>query len=65
MKSYYDKNLNNLVFDELLKNVENLNQITGLINLLIYHLNREESQIIKILILKFLYLVLFQVVLVN
>lgn len=57
MKSYYDKNLNNLVFDELLKNVENLNQITGLINLLIYHLNREESQIIKILILKFLYLV--------
>lgn len=57
MKSYNNKSLNNLVFDELLQNVENMNQITGLINLLIYHLNREESQIIKILILKFLYLV--------
>ena len=31
----------------------NLNNITGFINLLIYHLNREESHIIKILILKF------------
>ncbi|RCK66119.1 Protein dip1 [Candida viswanathii] len=57
MKSYHNKSLSNLVFDDLLQNVQNMNQITGLINLLIYHLNREESQIIKILILKFLYLV--------
>ena len=59
MKSYNTNN-KNLVFDELMMgNITNgnLNNITGFINLLIYHLNREESHIIKILILKFLYLV--------
>lgn len=59
MKSFNTNN-KNLVFDELMMgNITNgnLNNITGFINLLIYHLNREESHIIKILILKFLYLV--------
>ncbi|EMG48932.1 hypothetical protein G210_0424, partial [Candida maltosa Xu316] len=60
MKSYnpnYSSTNKNLVFEELMNSLTNLNHITGFINLLIYHLNREESHIIKILILKFLYLV--------
>ncbi|KAK6197901.1 uncharacterized protein RJT21DRAFT_136327 [Scheffersomyces amazonensis] len=64
MKSYSNSNIENKVFNGLMKgdsedispNTNHAN-ITGFINLLIYHLNREESQIIKILILKFLYLV--------
>lgn len=62
MKSY-TCTMRNKVFDELM--TEDLNEssesikskISGFMNLLLYHLNREESQIIKILILKFLYLV--------
>ncbi|CAK9436017.1 uncharacterized protein LODBEIA_P05900 [Lodderomyces beijingensis] len=63
MTSYTEHEASNRVFDELIHNNQdydehsNMNNIVGLINLLIYHLNREESQIIKLLILKFLYLV--------
>ncbi|KAK6460278.1 hypothetical protein DFJ63DRAFT_315569 [Scheffersomyces coipomensis] len=64
MKSYSNSNIQNKVFNGLMKgdsedvspNTNHAN-IAGFINLLIYYLNREESQIIKILILKFLYLV--------
>ncbi|EGW34556.1 uncharacterized protein SPAPADRAFT_59978, partial [Spathaspora passalidarum NRRL Y-27907] len=60
MMRSYTSNVNNRVFDGLMRGKSeqpNLTNITGFINLLIYHLNREESNIIKILILKFLYLV--------
>ncbi|KAG2735867.1 hypothetical protein G9P44_002081 [Scheffersomyces stipitis] len=57
MKSYTCGDIKNKVFNGLMNNNDNNTSITGFINLLIYHINREESQIIKILILKFLYLV--------
>ncbi|KAG7663195.1 LDB17 [[Candida] subhashii] len=63
MKFYTSGKIKNKVFDGLMKgntddnSIPNLTNITGFINLMIYHLNREESHIIKILILKFLYLV--------
>ncbi|WLF76783.1 pre-rRNA processing [Lodderomyces elongisporus] len=62
MSSYSTNSANtNKVFEELIHNHQdaksNVNNIVGFINLLIFHLNREESQIIKLLILKFLYLV--------
>ncbi|KAI5963540.1 LDB17 [Candida pseudojiufengensis] len=57
-----EENNKNQVFEELIHNDDknhksNVSNIVGFINLLIYHLNREESKIIKLLILKFLYLV--------
>lgn len=66
MKSYSSKESKNKVFDGLMMGDAHLSsensqpsnkQINGFINLLIYYINREESQIIKILILKFLYLI--------
>lgn len=65
MKSYTSKDTKNKVFDGLMTgsiydesgNSPSKNNINGFINLLIYYINREESQIIKILILKFLYLI--------
>ncbi|KAI5968747.1 LDB17 [Candida margitis] len=61
MGSYARNEHSNKVFEELIHNDDNtksnVNNIVGFINLLIYHLNREESQIIILLILKFLYLV--------
>lgn len=61
MSSYARNEHSNKVFEELIHNDDNsnsnVNNIVGFINLLIYHLNREESQIIILLILKFLYLV--------
>ncbi|KAG5421166.1 LDB17 [Candida metapsilosis] len=62
MSSYSRNEHSNKVFEELIHNDDansksNVNNIVGFINLLIYHLNREESQIIILLILKFLYLV--------
>lgn len=56
MKSYTSK-IPNRVFEVLMlddNGLSNNNRMVTFINLLIYHLNREESQIIKILILKFL-----------
>lgn len=48
----------NRVFEGLMINrKDSVNGICGFTNLLVYHLNREESIIIKILMLKFLYLV--------
>ncbi|KAI3404106.2 LDB17 [Candida oxycetoniae] len=59
MNSYNESRSTNNVFAELTNNNKdtncNMKNIVGFINLLIYHLNREESQIIKLLILKFLY----------
>lgn len=66
MKSYSSKDSKNKVFDGLMMGDAHLSSgiskssnkhINGFINLLIYYINREESQIIKILILKFLYLI--------
>ena len=66
MKSYSSKESKNKVFDGLMmgdahpssgNSQQSNKQINGFINLLIYYINREESQIIKILILKFLYLI--------
>ncbi|KAK6453884.1 uncharacterized protein RJT20DRAFT_146878 [Scheffersomyces xylosifermentans] len=59
MKSYSCGDIRNKVFNGLMNgdNSSSNTNIPGFINLLIYHINREESQIIKILILKFLYLV--------
>lgn len=67
MKSYSSRETKNKVFDGLMRgdiehSADNMSSpnnesINGFINLLIYYINREESQIIKILILKFLYLV--------
>lgn len=48
----------NKVFDGLLaERGESANGISGFVNLLVYHLNREESHIFKILMLKFLYVI--------
>lgn len=57
MKSISCTQLKNKVFDGLLVNRQGTNILCGFTNLLVYHLNREESSIIKILMLKFLYLV--------
>lgn len=63
MKSYSCPEVRNKVFDSLMgenldESTESVNsRISGFMNLLVFHINREESQIIKILILKFLYLV--------
>lgn len=67
MKSYSARSMSNKVFEGLINGVDNVSlheknsasrsSISGFINLLVYHINREESHIIKILILKFLYLV--------
>lgn len=55
MKSYtLGTQVENAVYNGLMKNTKHNN--TGFLNLLVYHLNRENSEIIKILILKFLYL---------
>ncbi|CAK7901213.1 hypothetical protein CAAN1_11S01904 [[Candida] anglica] len=63
MKSYTMPGLENRVFLGLM-NVSDTSgqpnqtsQVSGFINMVICYLNREESQIIKILILKFLYLI--------
>lgn len=55
MKGFTRSCLENRVFIGLLDQSEGLNTLCGFTNLLVYHLNREESSIIKILILKFLY----------
>lgn len=48
----------NKVFDGLLAaRGDTFNGISGFVNLLVYHLNREESHIFKILMLKFLYVI--------
>lgn len=53
MKSYVlGKQVDNAVYNGLMRSKNN----TRFLNLLVYHLNREKSEIIKILILKFLYL---------
>lgn len=63
MKSYTSTEVTNKVFEGLINGIDDTNSrgtisgISGFINLLVYHINREESHIIKILILKFLYLV--------
>lgn len=63
MKSYSCPTVRNQVFDGLMCQDTNEpsdsvnHKISGFMNLLVYHINREESQIIKILILKFLYLI--------
>lgn len=55
MRSLSSTHLKNRVFDGLLVNRQGTNVLCGFNNLLVYHLNREESSIIKILMLKFLY----------
>lgn len=58
MMSLSSNTSQNKVFEGLIVNRKNsVNGICGFTNLLVYHLNREESVIIKILMLKFLYLV--------
>lgn len=63
MKSYSRSDVRNKVFDGLMSesiedSTDSVNSnISSFMNLLVFHLNREESQIIKILILKFLYLI--------
>lgn len=63
MKSYSRTDVRNRVFDGLMsgdleETTDSINSnISSFMNLLVFHLNREESQIIKILILKFLYLI--------
>lgn len=58
MKSLSTNLLQNKVFDGLLaRRKDSVNGICGFTNLLVYHMNREESHIIKILMLKFLYLI--------
>lgn len=61
MKSYYSDTITNQVFSGLLLQSDSKSdteiRIASFINLLVYHINREESSIVKILILKFLYLV--------
>lgn len=58
MKSLSTSILQNKVFDGLLtQRKDTINGICGFTNLLVYHMNREESHIIKILMLKFLYLI--------
>lgn len=58
MKSLTCNTNMNRVFDGLLsQGKDSINGICGFTNLLVYHMNREESHIIKILMLKFLYLI--------
>lgn len=58
MKSLSSKSADNKVFDGLLaQRKDSVNGICGFTNLLVYHMNREELHIIKILMLKFLYLI--------
>lgn len=58
MKSLSCNILQNKVIDGLLtQRKDSINGICGFTNLLVYHMNREESHIIKILMLKFLYLI--------
>ncbi|CUM66032.1 uncharacterized protein PRCAT00003686001 [Priceomyces carsonii] len=61
MKSYTSGLISNQVFEGLMTSesgeVTYTSEINAFINLLIFNLNREESEVIKILILKFLYLV--------
>lgn len=48
----------NRVFESLtIERVNSTNGICAFINILVYHMNREESHVLKILMLKFLYLV--------
>lgn len=57
MKTISCTSRTNRVFEGLLVNRKGVNVLCGFTNLLVYHLNREESSIIKILMLKFLYTV--------
>lgn len=58
MKSMYGLGIQNKVFEGLLsRRKDAINGICGFTNLLVYQVNREESSIIKILMLKFLYLI--------
>ncbi|GEQ68183.1 hypothetical protein JCM33374_g1850 [Metschnikowia sp. JCM 33374] len=59
MRSLSSKVTENKVIEGLLATrKESVNGICGFINLLVYHMNREESHIIRIQMLKFLYLIL-------
>ncbi|OBA19266.1 hypothetical protein METBIDRAFT_46564 [Metschnikowia bicuspidata var. bicuspidata NRRL YB-4993] len=59
MRSISNKVSENKVIERLLITRKNsVNGICGFINLLVYHMNREESHIIRIQMLKFLYLIL-------
>lgn len=61
MKHYTDKHTENRVFSELIENnlAESSNSVKleAFLSLVVFYLNREDSQIVKILILKFLYLI--------
>lgn len=58
MKSMSCNSVQHKVFEGLLsKRKDSVNGMCGFTNLLVYHVNREESSIIKILMLKFLYLI--------
>lgn len=49
---------NNVIEGLLTTRKDSVNGICGFINLLVYHMNREESHIIRIQMLKFLYLII-------
>lgn len=58
MKAYSRHQAGNRVFEGLLNTgKESVNGICGFTNLLMYHINREELRILKILMMKFLYIV--------
>lgn len=58
MKSYLKKGFQNMVFEWLMREHDLISYRIGkFINLMIYYMNREESQISKILILKFFYVI--------
>lgn len=58
MKSYTKPEIENKVFTSLLEQLGSSgSNISGFINMVVCYLNREESQILKILMLKFLYLI--------
>lgn len=58
MKSYLKKGFQNMVFKWLMREHDLISYRVGkFINLMIYYMNREESQISKILILKFFYVI--------
>lgn len=58
MRNLTTKALRNKVFETLtMEKANSKNGICAFINILVYYMNREESHIIKILMLKFLYLV--------
>lgn len=58
MKSLSCNIMQNKVIEGLFtRRKDSINGICGFTNLLVYHMNREESHIIKILMLKFLYLI--------